>query len=164
MRQNGRHATRRIAKAERQSESLMLRKVGLSVRQIAAKTGVSHTQAIKDVQAALDDLAASQRVTTEQYRALQTERLHGLLTACYSKAIHGDLDAIKVAASIVDQLSKLHGLYGVPPDDPAASASIVASPQFALIVNVLLSELAGHDDLRYRIAAGIAALTDEATG
>ena len=139
---------RRIHAAERRATTLEMRKVGLSLRAIAKHTGVSHTQAHTDLQVALDDLAAAQRITAEQYRALQTERLHSLLTACFSKALRGDLDAIKVAASLVDQLSKLNGLYGVSPIGIDDGVAIVGTPQFAAITPIFAVVLDGRPELQ----------------
>ena len=133
MRQNGQIATRQIGKAKRRMQALELRKSGLSLRQIAYQLEVSHTQARNNIQAALDELAAANRVTTEQYRALQNERLHDLLGSCYAAALRGELDAIKVASTLTDQLSKLNGLYGVSPIGIDDGVAIVGTPEFAAI-------------------------------
>lgn len=161
MAQSATGTKRKIVKAERQQAALELRQSGLSVRAIATRIGVSHTQALKDVQGALDDLAASQRLTTEQYRTLQTERLHSLLLACYPQAITGDLDAIKVAASLADQLSKLHGLYSVPPSVADGTAALLTTPMFGRLIAVFMGVLDGQpEDLRIRAADAIAAMEE----
>jgi len=131
------------------------------LRQIATITKVTHQTVSNDVQAALDDLAASQRGTTEQHRALQLARIETLLQRVMTAALTGDLEATRVAASLIEQISKLYGLYGVAPIAPDGTAALLMSPMFGRMIGVFMGVLEGQPEaLRIQAADAIAQLED----
>lgn len=77
-----------VAAAERRLTTLELRKAGLSLRQIAQRTGVSVSMAKKDLDRALADLLAEQNTKAEDWRALELERLEKMHVALWPKVVN----------------------------------------------------------------------------
>lgn len=74
------------AAAERRVQALELRKAGLGYHQIGEHLKVSHTQAWKDVQAALKELSKVEQGKAAEYRQLELERLDSLLAPLLIRA------------------------------------------------------------------------------
>ena len=104
----------RIASRERQAQAVQLRKQGFSYEQIAASLGYgSKASAYKAVRTALDEVV---RESAYDMVALETERLHFMLSRIWPEVEKGNLLAIDRALMILDREAKLYGLYSLPPE------------------------------------------------
>jgi hypothetical protein len=108
---------------ERQVRALTLRNAGATFRQIADKTGVSPTQARKDVEVALREVVAE---SAESMIARQRAVLHDIVRANYAAAASGDIDAARVILSTLEREAKLFGL-----DAPTRVSVGVSDVEFA---------------------------------
>lgn len=101
-----------VAAAERRLTTLELRKAGLSLRQIAQRTGVSVSMAKKDLDRALADLLAEQNTKAEDWRALELERLEKMHVALWPKVVNEapNMAAVDRVLRIAERRSKLLGL------------------------------------------------------
>lgn len=101
-----------VAAAERRLTTLELRKAGLSLRQIAQRTGVSVSMAKKDLDRALADLLAEQNTKAEDWRALELERLEKMHVALWPKVVNDapNMHAVDRVLRIAERRSKLLGL------------------------------------------------------
>ena len=95
---------------ERRAQALELRKRGMSYRQIGQELGVSRNTAHKYVTAELDELRAETRVSAEQLRDLELERLDQYLARLQPKIEDGDEKAIATALRVQERRAKLTGL------------------------------------------------------
>ncbi len=140
-----------VAAAERRLTTLELRKAGLSLRQIAQRTGVSVSMAKKDLDRALADLLAEQNTKAEDWRALELERLEKMHVALWPKVVNEapNMAAVDRVLRIAERRSKLLGL-----DMPVRSimeldwrkeleaAGVKASDVFEQLVNQIAENMA----------------------
>lgn len=94
---------------ERQRIALNYRRQGASLREIALKLGVSHTQIAKDINKALAPVREEIQKGGEDLVAIEAERLDGLLTALAPKIAKGDVAAIDTARKISESKRRLLG-------------------------------------------------------
>lgn len=142
-----------VAAAERRLTTLELRKAGLSLRQIAQRTGVSVSMAKKDLDRALADLLAEQNTKAEDWRALELERLEKMHVALWPKVVNEapNMAAVDRVLRIAERRSKLLGL-----DMPVRSimeldwrkeleaAGVKASDVFEAMVNKIAEHIGGE--------------------
>lgn len=93
--------------AQLDSEALKLRSNGLTYREIAELLGVDPSTAYRRVKRALSSVVAE---AVEEHRSLELLRLDSLHAALWSKALEGNLSAVKGILSIMERRSKLLGL------------------------------------------------------
>lgn len=109
-----------VAMQEKRDRALELRRIGLSVRAIAAKMGISRSRAHELVQ---EGLAGIPRENAEGLRKLHQERLDAMLVALceepkYSDkgkllsggAMHGEPSAMSAAVKVLERMARLGGL------------------------------------------------------
>lgn len=137
--------------AERRLTTLELRKAGLTLREIASRTGVSVSMAKKDLDRALADLLTEQNTRAEDWRALELERLEKMHVALWAKVItdRPDFAAVDRVLRIAERRAKLLGL-----DAPVRSimeldwrkeledAGVKASDVFEQLVNQIAENMA----------------------
>lgn len=110
---------------KRRELTLELRRAGMSLRDIAAHTGVSQETVRKDINALLTRLNKDQDGKTAQYRQLEVDRLDRMQAAYWNKALGSipdpddkskktflppDLDAAHLVLKVIDRRAKLLGL------------------------------------------------------
>jgi len=115
--------------AERRIKALELRKAALSYQQIGDHLNISSTQAWKDVQAALKELAKVEQGKAAEYRQLELERLDSLIAPLMVRArgrqikdpetgqvedIKPDYDAFDRVIRLLERRSKLLGIEPQP--------------------------------------------------
>jgi transcriptional regulator with XRE-family HTH domain len=101
----------KVAQVEgRRSAVLQYRCAGLSLRQIADRVGVSHTQVAKDLQAALTELRADMVDMATDLKAIESERLDRARVALWARVCAGDLAAIDRWIRLSESFRRLHGL------------------------------------------------------
>jgi hypothetical protein len=100
----------RETKAARSLESLNLRRIGYSYREIGKKLEVSEATAFRDVQEALSALDPVRKESAERLRELEVERFDDYLIRLQKKIDKGDSFAIKTAMKVAEQRAKLLGL------------------------------------------------------
>ncbi len=118
---------------ERRARALTLRNAGATFRQIADKTGVSPTQARKDIEVALREVVAE---SAESMIARQRAVLHDIVRANYAAAASGDIDAARVILSTLEREAKLFGL-----DAPTRVNVGVSDVEFAERTATLIESL-----------------------
>lgn len=96
---------------ERQLQALELRKAGLSYRKIASKLGISHVQAINDVNGELKRLASLRTDSAEELRQLELERLDVALEGVMQYVKAGSPAHVAAMVRLMEQRAKLLGLY-----------------------------------------------------
>lgn len=101
---------RHIKAARRRQAALELRATGMSYRQISEKLGVSRTQIMDDLRESLAELHREQTLSTEQWRALELERLDKLQNALWDKAVAGHIEAAKQVERLMARRWQLLGL------------------------------------------------------
>jgi hypothetical protein len=120
---NSHTSPKTIALLRKQAGALNLRAQGYSYAQIAQHTGRPVNTIFRWVSESLDRLI---REPSEQILRLELARLDDLQSICYQSAHHGDLGAIHMMLRIIDQRSRLLGLY---PKEPTLNLNMVADPQ-----------------------------------
>lgn len=100
-----------ISAAEKRAQALMLREAGLTFQQIARQIECSTTRAHQYVKDELKRLADQAAESADSIRQLELERLDRMTTGIWSKAKSGDLRSIDRMVKIIEQRSKLLGLY-----------------------------------------------------
>lgn len=98
--------------ASRRVQALQLAQTGHSFREIASLTGVSCTQAHKDVHASLAELKTVEIGEAEKLRDLELSRVDRLWKAASRKAERGNLGAIAVSIRLSEHRCDLLGLTG----------------------------------------------------
>ena len=113
----GKAAAKKVSIIERRQTALSLRKSGASYRAIASHISLSpgnekysEGQAHADVTACLKALVSQTGLDTEEYRALELERLDTAQLAIAKKVQAGDLQAIDRWLRISERRSALLGL------------------------------------------------------
>jgi hypothetical protein len=104
--QNGKE----IELKERRYRVLQAKIAGASVRQIAQQEGVSPASIQKDVNRSLGELAREHVGHADVIRAVQMERYNRLLLTYWQRALNGDVDATKIAITIMDKISSINGV------------------------------------------------------
>lgn len=99
-----------VGKAINSAKALKLRLKGLNYREIGREIGVSHPQAYRYVIECLDQIREEMKETAEQVLMLELERLDGLTSTFYPKAIDGDIDAAGTVLRVMQRRAKLLGL------------------------------------------------------
>ena len=97
--------------AEKRAQALMLREAGLTFQQIGRQIECSTTRAYQYVADELKRLADQASDSAESIRQLELERLDRMTTGIWTKAKTGDLRSIDRMIKIIEQRSKLLGLY-----------------------------------------------------
>jgi hypothetical protein len=97
----------------RASRSIELMAEGKTYDQIARAVGYANRGTAHRVVAK----ALSERLTedVEQLRAVEGARLDALQAGLWEQAVAGDRHAARIVVRIIDQRSRLFGLYDVPP-------------------------------------------------
>ena len=97
-------------KAEYYLAAMEGRRQGLSFVKIGMKLGVSDKTAAKYVRYCLTELAKLTKAETEEYRALELERLDSLLASVINQAESGNLWAVDRAVSIIALRCRILGI------------------------------------------------------
>lgn len=92
-------------------KALELRMSGMSYGAIAAAIGISKSTAFTAVERALKSIEEQTKHQAKTYRSLETVRLDALLKSVWELAEGGSIPHIKIALKIMEQRSKLLGLY-----------------------------------------------------
>jgi hypothetical protein len=100
----------------RRTEALRLRVSGLTIPQVAAKMGVTVPCAYEHVQLALDDCAREIDENARRFRALELNRLDGVIAGHWDAATGlgsepADVHAAAIVIKAVEARSKLLGLF-----------------------------------------------------
>lgn len=96
---------------QREKHALELRMSGMSYAMIASTMGVSKSTAFTTVERALRGIEEQTKHQVKIYRSLETVRLDALLRSVWEQAEAGSLQHVKVALKIMEQRSRLLGLY-----------------------------------------------------
>lgn len=96
--------------AVRRQTALDLRCAGNGYRAIGKQLGVSHVQAFRDVQQAIDEINALTHKTAERVRDLEVQRLDRLTLALWPRARQGDDKAVRALVALMDRRARLLGL------------------------------------------------------
>lgn len=115
--------TRNPNQAETRTRAFELRRQGLSIREIGARLGISHTHVLRHISAVLADLRAEALTNADEWRALELDRLDGLQAALRPRIGEGDPKAIDTALRIMERRSKLLGL-----DMPVKQVNMTMTP------------------------------------
>ena len=102
----------------RSIKALDLRLAGVSYRQIGEQLDISHTQAERDVQAMLDEMAQE---PAEAVRKAELARLDRLVMAHWPAALRGDHRATATVLQIMDRRARYLGLDAPQKIDLTAS-------------------------------------------
>ena len=127
--------------------AISLRRAGQSFAQIGQTLGITKQSAHNLVKTALDRLADETREITEQWRALEADRLDCLQMAAWDKAMEGHLPSVDRVLKIMERRAKLLALdqpikvAQTPPDgkeggDPGRIASMTPEEIEARIVEL----------------------------
>jgi hypothetical protein len=108
---------------QREAETLKLRLKNYSYRQIGEQTGVSVTQAERDLIRALARVAP--RETTEQVFRLEIDRLDAMAAGHFGEACKGSVSHAHCMLRIIELRSRLYGL--LDRDHAGAAARLVIS-------------------------------------
>lgn len=103
--------------ADRRRKVLALRKLGLSVRQIAAELKTPRATIGNDLKTVMTELAEETRADAESSRALELERLDDMYRSLAKQIEKGDYQAIDRALRISQRRAALLGL-----DQPAVQS------------------------------------------
>jgi hypothetical protein len=95
---------------ERRQKALELRIAGARYRQIGQQLGVSHVQAFRDIEAALDELATQQTEQAGRLRQIELERLEKATLGLWPKIRTGDDKAVRAMVAVMDRRARLLGL------------------------------------------------------
>lgn len=98
------------AAAIRRSQALELRTKGWAYRAIGPELGISHGQAVKDVQRALAEIAKVEHEKAGELRIIELERLDLAAKAIEPKVTAGDPRATEVWIRLGESRRKLLGL------------------------------------------------------
>lgn len=130
----------KLSAMDNRAKALDLRRAGASLRDIAKALGVSHQSAKRYIDAAIADLHDSQNQKTEDYRAVEIDRLERLHMSLWQKALGGKRDGVEVPPdyAAVDRLiriserrSKLLGL------DASAAVKVSGDPDAPLTIRLV---------------------------
>lgn len=94
----------------RRQRALDLRCAGAGYRAIGKELGVSHVQAFRDVQQALDEINTKTRQKAEHLRDLELQRCDKMTLALWPKLRAGDEKAARALVAVMDRRAKLLGL------------------------------------------------------
>lgn len=111
--------------AQRRSEAYRLRVAGLSLRAIAARLNISHTQARRDVEGAFREWQSIELADRATLVALESERLDLARLSLAPRVAKGDLGAVDRWIRISESYRRLHGLDApmkIAPTTPDGSA------------------------------------------
>jgi DNA-binding CsgD family transcriptional regulator len=119
----------REAKAEREQQIISLLNRGVSVAEIARRSGVSIMHMRKLVRTILADRAPE---PPAEFLALQVSRLNEALlvsySAMYSSATGTNFEAVDRVVKIVRELDRYHGFAAVPRPREAAGTRLLPPP------------------------------------
>lgn len=110
MRTNAPHnEASKLSAMDNRAKALDLRRAGASLRDIAKALGVSHQSAKRYIDTAISDLHNSQNQKTEDYRAVELDRLERLHMALWQRAIGGKRDGVDIPPdyAAVDRLVRI---------------------------------------------------------
>lgn len=107
--------------------ALELRVQGLTWQQIADQTGYSNRG--NAYQAAMKHLKDIPREAAEEAREMELQRLDSLQNAVWRDAMTGDVKAVERALKVVQERSKLLGLYGLGANDDGQRTVVEALAQ-----------------------------------
>ena len=103
----GKTSSQAIDRAERRDKAVRLRREGLTLREIAARLGISPATAHEDISRALADIPAE---SVEELRTVWGERLEAATAVVMPQVEAGDLDAVDRLVRLTDRAAKLYGL------------------------------------------------------
>lgn len=120
----------RLAAATRRAQVADMIKAGATYRQMAAHFGVTIATIQKDVQANLKELHARTAKTTEEWRALELDRLDAIQLVYWQRGITPPADAlgnrpppdIEAAKMVLKVMERRHRLLGL--DKPTETVAI----------------------------------------
>lgn len=104
-------AAKTIDIAERRKQALVLRRSGLSLRDIGERLGVDHKTIHEDIRVMLEASIRENVDNAETLRAMELERLDNMLLRIQPQVNNGHLGAIDRALRISEQRAKLLGLF-----------------------------------------------------
>ena len=99
----------------RRMKALELKTKGHTIRAIAEQLSVSPTTAHNDIDTLLSDMAEKDTGRANNNRMLLNQRYEALISAYFSKATGGDIEAAKL---VIDVLSKQAKINGLIPKEP----------------------------------------------
>ena len=109
----------------RRLKALELKTMGHTVRDIAEQLDVSPTTAHNDIDALLRDIAEKDTGRANNNRMLLNQRYEALISAYFSKATGGDIEAAKL---VIDVLSKQAKINGLIPKEPLLNINQINPP------------------------------------
>ena len=98
---------RTLDDAQAVSETLKLRAQGLTYREISERLNIDPSTAQRRVKRGLAETIAE---SVDEMRRLEGDLLDALQFAVWSKAIEGNLQAVKTVLSVMERRSRLYGL------------------------------------------------------
>jgi len=96
--------------AERRIDVLNARKTGATYNEIATQFEISPTRAYQMVREELEKLTAERTELREEVMQIEMERLDGLFSKAWEKAMAGDLRAIDACLKVMDRRAKMLGI------------------------------------------------------
>ena len=109
----------------RRLKALELKTMGHTVRDIAKQLDVSSTTAHNDIDAMLRDIADKDTGRANNNRMLLNQRYEALISAYFSKATGGDIEAAKIVIDVLGKQAKINGLI---PKEPLLNINQINPP------------------------------------
>ena len=109
----------------RRLKALELKTMGHTVRAIAEQLNVSSTTAHNDIDAMLRDIADKDTGRANNNRMLLNQRYEALISAYFSKATGGDIEAAKIVIDVLGKQAKINGLI---PKEPLLNINQISPP------------------------------------
>ena len=109
----------------RRLKALELKTMGHTVRDIAKQLDVSSTTAHNDIDAMLRDIADKDTGRANNNRMLLNQRYEALISAYFSKATGGDIEAAKLVIDVLGKQAKINGLI---PKEPLLNINQISPP------------------------------------
>ena len=109
----------------RRLKALELKTMGHTVRDIAKQLDVSSTTAHNDIDHMLRDIADKDTGRANNNRMLLNQRYEALISAYFSKATGGDIEAAKIVIDVLGKQAKINGLI---PKEPLLNINQINPP------------------------------------
>ena len=109
----------------RRMKALELKTKGHTIRAIAEQLSVSPTTAHNDIDTLLSDMAEKDTGRANNNRMLLNQRYEALISAYFSKATGGDIEAAKLVVDVLGKQAKINGLI---PKEPLLNINQINPP------------------------------------
>ena len=109
----------------RRMKALELKTKGHTIRAIAEQLSVSPTTAHNDIDTLLSDIAEKDTGRANNNRMLLNQRYEALISAYFSKATGGDIEAAKIVIDVLGKQAKINGLI---PKEPLLNINQISPP------------------------------------